>query len=65
MHDALASEALVELLVIGDVVLMRQEHPADAAHRVDPLHERSGEARRVDQDVAAVAPDEIAERAER
>ena len=45
MQDALAAEALVKFLMIGDIVLMRQEHPARAAHRLDVSHERIGKAR--------------------
>ena len=49
MQHALAAEALVELLMIGDVVLVREQHPPRAAHPLDVLHQRRGEARRVDQ----------------
>src|SRR5439155_19298411 len=64
MDDPVAAEALVELLMIGDVVLMREDHPPHAAEALDVLHQRAGEAGRVDEDVPFLASDEIAERAE-
>src|SRR5258708_29769206 len=42
VKNARAAEALVELLVVGHVVLMRQEHRLHAAERGDVLHQRCG-----------------------
>lgn len=53
VHDSLAAESFAKQLVIGDVVLMRQQHLTDAAHRVDAFDQLCGETRRVDQQVAA------------
>ena len=65
MQDALAAETRRETGVIGDVVLMREQHPRRAAHRRDVLHQRPRKARRVDEDVALRPPNQIADRAER
>src|SRR5258708_31526196 len=63
-----AAEALVELLVVGHVVLMRQEHRLHAAERGDVLHQRRGETRRVDEHVAvplaSFTPNQVAKCAE-
>ena len=55
VQDAIAAEALVELLVIGDVVFVREQHAARAAEAGDVLRQRLGEAGRVDQQVAVIA----------
>ena len=65
MQHALAAEPRRETGVIGDVVLMREQHPRRAAHRRDVLHQRPRKARRVDEDVALRPANEIADRAER
>ena len=36
MNDAPATEVLMELLVIGDIVLMREEQRGNAAQRFNP-----------------------------
>src|SRR5262245_34294513 len=53
VHYALAAELPGEGRVIGDVVLVRQEHRPDAAELLDPSDERRGEAWRINQDVSA------------
>ena len=53
MHDARTVEMRGELRMVRDVVAMREPHQADAAHLLETLDERRGEARRVDQDVPA------------
>ena len=63
MHHPLAVESFAKEVVIGDVVFVRQQHSADAAHHFDPFEQLTCESRRVDQDVAALAcraRDEIA-----
>ena len=64
MQHAFASEALMIFRMVGDVILMRQQHPRDAAHRLDVLHERAGKTRRIDEHIAVVTSNEIADRAE-
>lgn len=66
VHDSLAAESVVKQIVIGYVVFVRQQHLADAAHRVDAFDQLCGKARRVDQHVAAFVlrpDDQIAPRA--
>ena len=65
MQDPFATESIVQRFLIGDVVPMGEEKPARSAHRVDAIEERLRCARRVDDDVAALAHDEIAGRAVR
>src|SRR3954447_1890399 len=50
---------------VCDVVLMREEDVRDAARALEPLHELRGIARRIDEQVAALAPSEVRVRAER
>src|SRR5438105_402259 len=64
MQDACTAEALMELLMIGNVVLMREHHRVHAAHRLHPLHEWASEAWRIDEHVAVRTGDEVAEGAE-
>ena len=51
MQDSLRAEALVELGVIGNVVLMREQQTPHAAQHLDVLHQWRRESRRVDQDL--------------
>src|SRR5262245_55994480 len=70
VHDALEIEVSCEPFVIRNVVTMGEEHEARAAELFDSLYQRPGEARRVDEYVAPVAPvfwlanDEVTPRAE-
>src|SRR5262245_56300271 len=52
-HHALAAELPGEGRVIGYVIPVRQEHRPDSAEFSDPPDERRGEARRINQHVAA------------
>src|SRR3954471_5684476 len=52
MQYALAAETRRETGVVGDVVLMREQHPRCSAHRRNVLHQRPRKAWRVDQDVS-------------
>src|SRR4051794_26769090 len=64
MQYALAAETRRETGVIGNVVLMREQHPRRTAHRCDVLHQRPRKAWRVDQDVPLRTLNEIADGAE-
>src|SRR5215470_6092626 len=45
MHNSLALELLREPFMIGNIILVRQEHRAHAAHFFDLLDELGGEPR--------------------
>ena len=67
VHDSLAIKFYREPSVIGDIIFVRQKHPAHAAHRFDLFHEVRRETRRIDQHIAAFAigsNDQITPRAE-
>ena len=64
VQNALASESLMKLLMIGDIVLMREQQPAYTTHVVDAFHQRPCEARRVDHGVTVRMLNQVAERAE-
>jgi len=65
VQDPLAAEPVVQRLLIGDVVAMGEEQPARTAHRLDAVEERLRRPGRVDDDVAALAHDQIAGRSVR
>ena len=54
MHHARGAEVAGEFFVVGHVVAVREEDGADAAERFDLADERAREARRIDEDVAAL-----------
>ena len=54
VHHARAMEMRGKFGVVGDIVAVREEHEIDAAHLLDAFYQRIVEARRIDQDVAAL-----------
>lgn len=64
MNNPFTTEVLVKLLVIWDIVMMREKHETQAAQLFELAHQRLGEARRVDQNISRLALDEIAMGAE-
>lgn len=54
VHDSPRAELAREPVVVGHVVAVREEDRADAAHRFNPADERAREARRVNEDAAAL-----------
>lgn len=64
VHDSLAAEVIVKLLMIGDVVAVTEEEPVDSASLFQLLDKWLREAGGVDEDVALGALDEIAGGAE-
>jgi hypothetical protein len=65
MKDALATEAPRKLGMVGHVVAVREDHSSDAPECLEPIHERTPCPRRINEQIALVALDEIARRAER
>ena len=55
VHDSVATKSLAKQLVIGNVVFVREQHAADAAHHFDPFYELRREPWRVDQKIASFA----------
>ena len=60
MHDSFAAKPLVKQLMIRDVVLVREKHSADAAHRFHSFDQLAREPWRVDENVALRASDQVA-----
>src|SRR2546428_7139016 len=63
MQNPFAAEAGSPLAVVGYIVAVREEHPANAAEGGDLAGERAGEARRIDEDVPRRTHDQVAARA--
>ena len=53
VHQALAAKLFREAGMIGNVITMRQKHQVHSAGRFDLFYELRGEARRVNQNIAA------------
>ena len=64
MNDAFTAEVLVKLLMVGNIVMVREKHETYAAQLFELAHQWLGKARRVDQNIPRLAPDEIAMGAE-
>jgi hypothetical protein len=60
VYDAFAGEAWREKRMVGDVVHVAQEHRAHTAQGLAAVHQRTRGPRRIDEDVAALADDEVA-----
>ena len=63
MHDSLRLKSYRPRLVIRDVILMREKHPADTAQGGDAFRQRARVPGRVDQHVTFRPNDQIARRA--
>lgn len=59
VEHAPRAEVARELRVVRDVVLVAQQEQVDSAQLLQALHERAGEARRVDEHVAGLAADQV------
>ena len=67
VHESFAVEFLTKQVVRSNVVLVGQQHEANAAHRFDSFRELGSKTRRVNQNVAAFlvwTRDQITPRAE-
>ena len=64
MEYALAAEVVAKLLVIRNIVNVREKHETYAAQLFELAHQGLGKTRRVDQNISRIAPDEITMRTE-
>src|SRR6185436_21039749 len=60
MDDSFTAEVPVKLFVVGDVILMREKHGRHSAQLFNLLHQSFGEARRIYENIAFPANNEIA-----
>ncbi len=55
----MAVEVVAKLLMIRNIVNVREKHETYAAQLFELAHQRLGKARRVDQNISRLAQDEI------